>query len=168
MSTGPTGPIDHEHLLSLLNGPLGLTGANEYLRTAPLSWTGATGPNEPVVEHLAMIRMTFIPEELPSATVEELETADAAALSVLTATSFDLTPWHDAGSPNSFVLFDIPLYAPCECCDGQSRNCAKYVEYILKQDLPTLIQGMVSTMPGTSISWSSVGGSFRIHVSKAS
>jgi hypothetical protein len=157
-ATGPRGPVDHEFLMSIIAGPSGLTGADEYLRTVAIGWTGY----EPV-DVTGPVGVT----ECPPPTVEELEAEDIAALAILSSPP-DLSQWHAAGSPDSFVLYDIPLNAPCECCDGQSRNCAKYVEYILNQDLRTLIQSMAATMPGTSFSWSSVGGSFRLHVSKAS
>jgi hypothetical protein len=169
MSSGPTGPVDHDFLESILSGPEGVTGANKYLLDATLGWTGPTGPIGPigpigpVFENVENTGSTGPPPLTP----EEVEAIDKAALSVLTAGSFDLTAWQAEGCPDLFVLHTIPLASVGSCCDGVSRNVAKHVEYILEQDLGPLLKTMAATMPGATFAWSTCGDSFRLHVTKA-
>lgn len=159
MSTGPTGPIDHDLFLSILNGSSGFTGAHNYLLEVGLAWTGPTGPPPPVVEDTVPI---------PILSHDELEAIDISALSVLISSTFDISSWHVAGCPDMFVLVDIPLVSVGTCSDGIVRNHGRHVEYLLKKNLGDIVRDVAATMPGTSVSWSTYCDGFRLHLTKAS
>jgi len=184
--TGPTGPIDHDVLQSILNGPLGVTGADEYLQTVALSWTGptgctglfsvTTGPTGPIDgptgTQLVMTGATGTTEAVavaPEKTPAEMEAEDVVALSIIKATDPSaLAEWEAAGCPDLFVFHAIPLAQPGVCSDDIVRNTGQYVEYILETDLKTLTTTLSEKFPGVSVSWSTIRGEFRLHVTRAS
>jgi hypothetical protein len=154
---------------------------NETSETVNIVDVGPTGPSQTV---LAMFPSAFTgPVESPYiATLDELlssyestvaqETADKLALSPLINPSREafrspLFQWAAAGFPNGYIVQSISINPPNICSDGVTRNVGKYVEYCIGADLGSVIQTMASLMTGINPTWSTVGNSVRIHVSRS-
>ena len=160
-----------------MDGPTGATGPTETTeQTGP---TGATGPD------LSMFPTAATgPVEPPSiATLDELmsshmvvvakEAADRAALSGLVNPMRDqyrpqLFQWAGLGFPAIFIVQTFEVTPPTYCSDGVSRNSVEYLNYlIIPNTLDSVLETIRSLMPGITVSFSFLGNTLRIHVSKA-
>ena len=174
--TGETGPT----------GDTGPTGSSEY--TGPTGETGPTGDTGtfgPSGLDISMFPTAATgPVEPPNiATLEEImqshavvvakEAADRLALSGLVTPMRDqyrsqLFQWGGLGFPAIFIIQTFEVIPPTYCSDGISRNSVEYVNYlIIPNTLDSVIQTINSLMPGISVSFSFLGNTLRIHVSKA-
>jgi hypothetical protein len=146
--------------------------------------TGIQGPTGPSQEILSLFPSANTgPVESPYiATLDELlssyestvaqETADRTALSVLVNPSREsfrpqLFQWAAAGFPNGYIIQSISINPPNICSDGVSRNVGKYVEYCIGTNLGAIIQSMTALMTGINPTWSTLGNTIRIHVTRA-
>jgi len=185
MSTGPTGPIDPNLLTSILNGPLGLTGANEYIKlVAPYIVPSIEPPFVPPTVLAMFPNAESGPTESPHiATLDELmashaatiakEAADKAVLNILLSPTREafrtqLFQWASAGFPDLYVIQTFSITPPEICTDGETREIGKYIEYCIGTDLGSVITTIKSLMTGIQPSWSITANSLRIHVTKAS
>jgi hypothetical protein len=160
-----------------MDGPTGATGPTEQVEyTGP---TGATGPD------LSMFPTAATgPVEPPSiATLDELmsshsvvvakEAADRAALSGLVNPIRDqyrpqLFQWAGLGFPAIFIIQTFELTPPTYCSDGVSRHSLEYLNYLLApSSLDSVLETIRSLMPGMLVTFSFLGNTLRIHVSKA-
>jgi hypothetical protein len=165
------------------------TGATEQPeQTGP---TGATGPTEQV-EHtgptgpdLSMFPTAATgPVEPPSiATLDELmqshsvvvakEAADKQSLSGLVTPTRDqyrpqLFQWAGLGFPAIFIVQTFEVTPPTYCSDGVSRDSLGYLNYLLApSSLDSVLETIRSLMPGILVTFSFLGNTLRIHVSKA-
>ena len=158
-ATGPTGT----------QGPQGvveMTGMTYFMPSGP------TGPQGP----------TMVPTEAPNiATMEELmashsaiiskETADTKLLSSLVTPTRDgfrpqLFQWAAAGFPDLYIVQSISVTPPDICADGVTREIGKYVEYCIGKNLGEVIEGLKALMTGMQPSWSVLGNTLRIHVTR--
>jgi hypothetical protein len=173
-----------------MSGPTGYTGTQGTQGTQgfqgnqgliDINWIPPpTGPSQEV---LAMFPSAYTgPIESPYiATLDELllsyestvaqETLDKSALSVLVNPSREsfrpqLFQWAAAGFPNGYIIQTIPINPPNICSDGVTRNVGKYVEYCIGTDLGSIIQSMSALMTGINPSWSTLGNTIRIHVTR--
>ena len=144
-----------------------------------------TGPTGPSQEILGLFPSAYTgPVEPPTiATLDELllsyestlvqETSDKLALSILKNPSRDafrpqLFQWAGLGFPAIFVVQVFDVSPPTYCSDGISRNSVEYVNYlIIPNTLDSVLETIRSLMPGISVSFSFLGNTLRIHVSKA-
>jgi len=163
-STGATGPTEQ-------TGPTGATGPTEQ--------TGPTGPD------LSMFPTAATgPVEPPSiATLDELmsshtvvvakEAADRASLSGLVTPTRDqyrpqLFQWAGLGFPAIFIVQAFEVTPPTYCSDGVSRDSLGYLNYLLApSSLDSVLETIRSLMPGILVTFSFLGNTLRIHVSKA-
>jgi hypothetical protein len=155
-------------------GPTGATGPTE--QTGP---TGATGPD------LSMFPTAATgPVEPPSiATLDELmqshsvvvakEAADKQSLSILVNPTRDqyrpqLFQWAGLGFPAIFIVQTFEVTPPTYCSDGVSRDSLGYLNYLLApSSLDSVLETIRSLMPGILVTFSFLGNTLRIHVSKA-
>ena len=160
-----------------MDGPTGATGPTEQVEyTGP---TGATGPD------LSMFPTAATgPVEPPSiATLDELmqshsvvvakEAADKQSLSGLMNPTREkyrpqLFQWAGLGFPAIFIIQTFELTPPTYCSDGVSRHSLEYLNYLLApSSLDSLLDTIRSLMPGILVTFSFLGNTLRIHVSKA-
>jgi hypothetical protein len=163
-----------------MDGPTGYTGMTGSTGPTGIDWMPSpTGPSQEV---LAMFPSATGPVESPYiATLDELlssyestvaqETVDKSALSVLINPSREsfrpqLFQWAAAGFPSGYIIQTIPINPPNICSDGVTRNVGKYVEYCIGTDLGSVIQSMSALMTGINPTWSTLGNSVRIHVTR--
>jgi hypothetical protein len=170
---GPTGTVEE-------TGPTGETGPIEQVEeTGP---TGSFGPSGP---DLSMFPTASTgPVEPPSiATLDELmqshtvvlakEAADRASLAgLLNPTREQYRPqlfqWAGLGFPPIFVVQVFDVTPPTYCSDGVARDVMNYLNYLLvPSSLDSALDTIRSLMPGISVSFSFLGNTLRIHVSKA-
>ena len=155
-------------------GPTGGTGPTEG--TGP---TGTTGPD------LSMFPTAATgPVESPSiATLDELmqshtvvvakEATDRASLAgLVTPTREQYRPqlfqWAGLGFPAIFIVQVFEITPPTYCSDGVMRDSMGYLNYLLApSSLDSVLETIRSLMPGISVSFSFLGNTLRIHVSKA-
>ena len=166
---GPTGATEQvEH-----TGPTGETGA-----TGTVEHTGPTGPD------LSMFPTAATgPVEPPSiATLDELmqshavviakEVADKQSLSILVNPTRDqyrpqLFQWAGLGFPAIFIVQTFEVTPPTYCSDGVARDAMNYLNYLLApSSLDSVLETIRSLMPGISVSFSFLGNTLRIHVSR--
>ena len=176
---GPTGsnePIEE-------TGPTGGTGSSEPI--GPTGETGPTGTFGPSGLDISMFPTAATgPVEPPNiATLDELmqshavvvakEAVDRQSLAVLVAPTREqyrsqLFQWAGLGFPAIFVVQVFDVSPPTYCSDGISRNSVEYVNYlIIPNTLDSVLETIRSLMPGISVSFSFLGNTLRIHVSKA-
>ena len=160
-----------------MDGPTGATGPTEQVEhTGP---TGATGPD------LSMFPTAATgPVEPPSiATLDELmsshtvvvakEAADRASLDRLVNPTRDqyrpqLFQWAGLGFPAIFIVQTFEVTPPTYCSDGVARDAMNYLNYLLAPNsLDSILETIRSLMPGMHVSFSFLGNTLRIHVSKA-
>ena len=157
-----------------MDGPTGTVEQVEY--TGP---TGATGPD------LSMFPTAATgPVEPPSiATLDELmqshsvvvakEASDKQSLSGLMNPTREkyrpqLFQWAGLGFPAIFIIQTFELTPPTYCSDGVSRHSLEYLNYLLApSSLDSLLDTIRSLMPGILVTFSFLGNTLRIHVSKA-
>jgi hypothetical protein len=157
-----------------MDGPTGNTGPTEQVEQ-----TGPTGPD------LSMFPTAATgPVEPPSiATLDELmqshavviakEAADKQSLSGLVTPTRDqyrpqLFQWAGLGFPAIFIVQTFEVTPPTYCSDGVSRDSLGYLNYLLApSSLDSVLETIRSLMPGIHVSFSFLGNTLRIHVSKA-
>jgi hypothetical protein len=167
---GPTGTVEE-------TGP---TGTSEY--TGPTGETGTFGPNGLDISMFPTAATG--PVEPPNiATLEELmsshavvvakEAADRVALSGLVTPMRDqyrsqLFQWAGLGFPAIFVIQTFELTPPTYCSDGVRRDSVEYLNYlIIPNTLDSVLDTIRSLMPGILVSFSFLGNTLRIHVSRS-
>ena len=113
-------------------------------------------------------------EELMSshAVVVAQEVTDRASLSALTnPTPADYRPqlftWAAAGFPGIYVVQSFTLTPPSICSDGVTRDIVAYVPYLTGQDIGVMIAGIQALVTGITVSFSFLGNTLRIHVSRS-
>jgi len=157
-----------------MDGPTGNTGPTEQVEQ-----TGPTGPD------LSMFPTAATgPVEPPSiATLDELmqshsvvvakEAADKQSLSGLVTPTRDqyrpqLFQWAGLGFPAIFIVQTFEVTPPTYCSDGVSRDSLGYLNYLLApSSLDSVLETIRSLMPGILVTFSFLGNTLRIHVSKA-
>jgi hypothetical protein len=133
--------------------------------------SGSTGPIPPVsistVEHIATL------DELLSShtALVAKETADTATLQQLVSVNRDslrtnLFAWASNGFPNIYVVLSISLTLSPVCSDGVARNCYDYIEWLTSMTIPDMVAGCQSRLTDIEVSYSIVGSTFRLHVSR--
>ena len=155
---GPTGSTESTdiHLMRLSSEP-----SQSVLAMFP----SPTGPVEsPYIATLDELLLSY------EATVAQ-ETADKSALSSLINPSREsfrpqLFQWAAAGFPSGYIVQSISINPPNICSDGVTRNVGKYVEYCIGTDLGAVIQSMAALMSGINPTWSTLGNTVRIHVTR--
>lgn len=159
-----------------MDGPTGATEQPEQVEhTGP---TGATGPD------LSMFPTAATgPVEPPSiATLDELmqshavviakEAADKQSLSILVNPTREqyrpqLFQWAGLGFPAIFIVQTFEVTPPTYCSDGVARDAMNYLNYLLApSSLDSVLETIRSLMPGISVSFSFLGNTLRIHVSR--
>lgn len=177
-STGETGTSEY-------TGPTGETGTTGPTGdTGPTGETGPTGTFGPSGLDISMFPTAATgPVEPPSiATLDELmeshsvvvakEAADRASLAgLVTPTREQYRPqlfqWAGLGFPAIFIVQSFEVTPPTYCSDGVSRNSVEYLNYlIIPNTLDSVIETINSLMPGISVSFSFLGNTLRIHVSR--
>ena len=166
-----------------MDGPTGMTG--ETGPTGTTGPTGETGPTGPTGPDLSMFPTAATgPVEPPSiATLDELmqshmvvlakEAADRASLAGLLNPIREqyrpqLFQWAGLGFPPIFVVQVFDVTPPTYCSDGVMRDAMNYLNYLLiPSSLDSALDTIRSLMPGISVSFSFLGNTLRIHVSKA-
>ena len=103
--------------------------------------------------------------------VQGKEAADRATISVLLNETRDtLRPqmftWAAAGFPPIYILQQFTLEPPSICSDGVSRSVYDYFVYLLGQEMGPTITAIQALCVGVTISYSFLGNTLRIHVSK--
>ena len=167
-------------------GPTGSTGSSEPIeQTGPTGETGPTGTFGPNGLDISMFPTAATgPVEPPNiATLEELmsshavvvakEAADRQLLSGLVTPMRDqyrsqLFQWAGLGFPAIFIIQTFELTPPTYCSDGVSRDPVEYLNYLMiPNTLDSVLDTIRSLMPGILVSFSFLGNTLRIHVSKA-
>jgi hypothetical protein len=154
-----------------MDGPTGNTGPTEQVEyTGPdLSMfpTAATGPVEPP-------SIATLDELMQShSVVVAKETADKQSLSGLVTPTRDqyrpqLFQWAGLGFPAIFIVQTFEVTPPTYCSDGVSRDSLGYLNYLLApSSLDSVLETIRSLMPGILVTFSFLGNTLRIHVSKA-
>jgi hypothetical protein len=171
-----------------MDGPTGATGSVEQVgptgETGPTGDTGVTGTFGPSGLDISMFPTAATgPVEPPNiATLEEImqshavvvakENLDRQTLSGLVTPMRDqyrsqLFQWGGLGFPAIFVIQTFELTPPTYCSDGVNRNSVEYVNYLLiPNTLDSVLETIRSLMPGILVSFSFLGNTLRIHVSR--
>lgn len=156
--------------------PTGPTGSSEMIDSSEqykvppidLSWlypSAFTGPTQsPYIATIDELLSSY------ESTVAQ-EALDRSALSILTNPSREsfrpqLFQWAAAGFPNAYIVQSISVNPPNICSDGVTRNVGKYVEFCIGTDLGTVIQSLSLLMTGIQPTWSTLGNTIRIHVTR--
>jgi hypothetical protein len=170
---GPTGtnePIEE-------TGPTGETGTNE-----PIEETGPIGPDPSILALFPSVATG--PTEPPNIiTLEELmqsydvtlakEAVDRQSLSGLIHPMRDqyrpqLFQWASAAFPPAFIVQSFDITPPNICSDGVSRDSMAYLQFLLNPTtFDSVLDNIRTLMPGIGISFSFLGNTLRIHVSKS-
>ena len=182
--TGPTGTIEYTGPTGSTGetGPTGETGTVE--QTGPTGETGPTGTFGPNGLDISMFPTAATgPVEPPNlATLDELmsshavvvakEAVDRQTLSGLVTPMRDqyrsqLFQWAGLGFPAIFVIQTFELTPPTYCSDGISRDSVEYLNYlIIPNTLDSVLETIRSLMSGILVSFSFLGNTLRIHVSR--
>lgn len=161
-------------------GPTGPTGSIEYTES-----TGSTGPTglDPAILALFPSAATG-PTEAPNIiTLEELlqsydvtlakESIDRQSLNGLVNPQREqyrpqLFQWAAGGFQPTFIVQSFEITPPNICSDGVTRDTMAYLQFLLS---PTNLDGVLDAiralMPGINVTFSFVGNTLRIHVSRA-
>jgi hypothetical protein len=157
---GPTGATEQPEQVEY-TGPTGATGPD--LSMFP---TAATGPVEPP-------SIATLDELMQShAVVIAKEAADKQSLSILVNPTRDqyrpqLFQWAGLGFPAIFIVQTFEVTPPTYCSDGVSRDSLGYLNYLLApSSLDSVLETIRSLMPGIHVSFSFLGNTLRIHVSR--
>jgi hypothetical protein len=103
--------------------------------------------------------------------IKNKEDEDRATLSVLlNETRETLRPpmfaWAAAGFPNVYVVQQFTVSPPNVCSDGVVRGVYDYVTYLLGKEMGPIVSGIQALCVGVLISYSYIGNTLRIHVSR--
>jgi hypothetical protein len=179
--TGATGTVEHVEqtgTTGVLRASLDPVASN--IGPSGLDWTqpppppaylslfpsAATGPVEP--PHITTL------EELMSshAVIVRKEATDKQFLTSLTNPAREqyrpqLFQWAASGFPHGYIIQMLEVTPPAICSDGEFRDAMAYLQFLLA---PTTLDAVLETirelMPGISVTFSFLGNTFRIHVSK--
>jgi hypothetical protein len=128
--------------------------------------TAATGPVEPP-------SIATLDELMQShAVVIAKEAADKQSLSILVNPTRDqyrpqLFQWAGLGFPAIFIVQTFEVTPPTYCSDGVARDAMNYLNYLLTpSSLDSVLETIRLLMPGISVSFSFLGNTLRIHVSR--
>lgn len=174
--TGATGTVEQV-------GPTGVLGASldplaSNIGPSGLDWTqpppaylslfpsAATGPVEAP-------RITTLEELMAShAVVVSKEATDKQFLTSLTNPAREqyrpqLFQWAASGFPHGYIVQMLEVVPPAICSDGEIRDAMAYLQFLLS---PTTLDAVLETirelMPGISVTFSFLGNTIRIHVSR--
>lgn len=149
-------------------GVQGAQGAQGAQGINPMSASGFIPPPPPPTVHIATL------DELLSShsALVAKEEADTATLAQVVSVNRDtlrttLFSWASNGFPNIYVVMSIPLNLSPVCSDGVARNCYDYIEWLTSITIPDIVSGIQSRLTDIEASYSIVGTTFRIHVSRA-
>ena len=178
-TTGPTGMTE-------TTGPTGLTGMTgptgfDFRQLPPnFDWSpsispellglfpsAATGPIEPP-------QIASLEELMAShAVVVTKEITDRNLLAGLINPTRDqyrpqLFQWAAAGFQTAYTIQTFDINPPNICSDGVSRDTMTYLQFLLSPNtLDTTLDSIRALMPGMLITYSFLGNTLRIHVTKA-
>jgi len=152
--TGPTGPTGEI-------GPTGETGP-----TGTIEQTEPTGPTGPT-------SIASLDELMETYTVAiAKEGVDRQLLSSLVNPLRDqyrpqLFQWAGLGFPAVFIIQTFEINPPNICSDGVTRDMIAYLKFLLSPStLDTALDGIRSLMPGIIVTFSFLGNTLQIHVTK--
>jgi hypothetical protein len=176
--TGPTGPILQPHT--------GTTPPIDVMTiTQPTGTTGPTGPTGPDPSVLMLFPSAQTgPIEPPIiASMEELvksyeatlaqETQDRQMLQALLTPSRELFrtqlfQWAGRGFTDRYCIHSFTLTPPIVCSDGVVRTFPGYIDYCLNgKTMGHITETMASLMPGIEVSYSIIGNTAFIYVSRS-
>jgi hypothetical protein len=176
--TSPTGPILQPHT--------GTTGSIDVMTiTQPTGTTGPTGPTGPDPSILLLFPSAQTgPIEPPIiASIEELvksyeatlaqETQDRQILQALLTPSRELFrthlfQWAGRGFIDRYTIHSFTLTPPLVCSDGVVRTFPGYIDYCLDgKTMGHITETMASLMPGIEVSYSIIGNTAFIYVSRS-
>jgi hypothetical protein len=159
--TGPTGtsePIEG-------TGPTGPTGRDHSI--FDLFPSVATGPTEPpniitLDELMQSYDVTLAKEALDRQMLNSL----------IHPTREDYRPqlfqWASSGFTPMYIVQFFDITPPNICSDGVSRDIMAYLQFLLTPyTLDSILDSIRALMPGIGLSFSFLGNTLRIHVSKA-
>lgn len=135
--------------------------------------TGSTGVSTGPMLVSNVTTIATLDELLSShAAVVAKETADTATLQQLISVNRDalrtnLFSWASNGFPNIYIVLSIQLTLPSVCSDGVTRNCYEYIEWLTSKKIPDMIAGIQNGLTGIEASYSILGSTFRVHVSRS-
>jgi hypothetical protein len=177
--TGPTGPTGE-------TGPTGPTGSIEQTGpTGSIEYTGPTGPTglDPAILALFPSAATGPTEPPNIITLEELlqsydvtlakESIDRQSLNGLVNPQREhyrpqLFQWAAGAFQPAFIVQSFEITPPNICSDGVTRDTMAYLQFLLS---PTNLDGVLDAiralMPGINVTFSFLGNTLRIHVSRA-
>ena len=192
--TGPTGTNESTEINEFTGptgetGETGPTGTNEF--TGPTGETGPTGPTGPTGEtgptgpDLSMFPSAATgPTEAPNIiTLEELlqsydvtlakESVDRQSLNGLVNPQREqyrpqLFQWAAGGFQPIFIVQSFEITPPNICSDGVTRDPMGYLQFLLNPtNLDAVLENIRTLMPGILVSFSFLGNTLRIHVSRS-
>jgi len=182
--TGPTGTFEQTGSTGP-TGETGSTGTIEY--TGPIVYTGPTGDNPPPRPDPSILLLfpsaQTGPIEPPIiASMEELvksyeatiaqETQDRQMLQALLTPSREvfrtqLFQWAGRGFTDRYCIHSFTLTPPSVCSDGVVRTFPGYIDYCLNgKTMGHITETMASLMPGIEVSYSIIGNTAFIYVSR--
>jgi hypothetical protein len=187
-ATGPTGPTDFDIMTMIVTEPTGPTGlytsAEMMTFTGPTLQpdTGPTGP-DPAILMLFPSAQTGPIEPPIIASIEELvksyeatvaqETQDRQMLQALLTPSREvfrthLFQWAGRGFTDRYCIHSFTLTPPSVCSDGVVRTFPGYIDYCLDgKTMGHITETMASLMPGIEVSYSIIGNTAFIYVSRS-
>jgi hypothetical protein len=100
------------------------------------------------------------------------ESADRTSLNALTNPTLDiyrpqLFTWAAAGFPGVYIVQSFTLTPPSMCSDGVNRDSIAYIPYLTGRDVGAMVADIQALVTGIIVSFSFMGNTLRIHVSKA-
>ena len=186
--TGPTGSTQFDIMTMIVTEPTGPTGL--YTSAEMMTFTGPTlqpdtGPTGPDPSILMLFPSAQTgPIEPPIiASIEELvksyeatvaqETQDRQMLQTLLTPSRELFrtqlfQWAGRGFTDRYCIHSFTLTPPSVCCDGVVRTFPGYIDYCLDgKTMGHITETMASLMPGIEVSYSIIGNTAFIYVSRS-
>lgn len=167
--TGPTGNIGLIDVISLI-GPIvqpdtGPTGPDpSILLLFPSAQTGPIEP--PIIASMEELVKSY------EATIAQ-ETQDRQMLQALLTPSREvfrtqLFQWAGRGFTDRYCIHSFTLTPPSVCSDGVVRTFPGYIDYCLDgKNMGHITETMASLMPGIEVSYSIVGNTAFIYVSRS-
>jgi hypothetical protein len=179
--TGPTGDTGPTPLIDM-TGPTGPTSLMDISGNIIQSVsTGPTGP-DPSILMLFPSAQTGPIEPPIIASIEELvksyeatiaqETQDRQILQALLTPSRELFrtqlfQWAGRGFTSRYAIHSFTLTPPSVCSDGIVRTFPGYIDYCLDgKTMGHITETMASLMPGIEVSYSIIGNTAFIYVSR--
>ena len=187
--TGPAGMYLPRGIADILaaRGVTGIVGPQRPLNFGQpgfLSYMNNTGPTGPPAGVLRIFpsAATGTVEDPHITSIDELtssygavvakEQVDKNSLSILISESrgnlrVPLFQWAAQGFPVGYVVQTFSLDAPPICSDGVSRSVNQYFEFCLGMTMGDLITSIQSRMSGIVLSYTFMGNTLQLKVSKA-